>query len=410
MRKAIVLSLCIAAFSFFSSHLRAQNTNVLFVGNSYVYTNNLHLMLQLLAQSGGRTVTVDLSAPGGHTFNQHTNNTTTLSKIASGNWDFVILQEQSQIPSFPPSQVQSQCYPFAERLDSLIHAADSCAKTVFFMTWGRKYGDASNCPNYPPLCTFDGMQARLRQSYIEMAQDNQAIVAPVGQAFKYSRMADSTINLYSSDNSHPSVAGTYLAACVFYETLFQESPVGLSYIANLPANQAAFLQNIAHQTVTDSLLTWQIGAYQTQSAFSFTQNGSDFTFQNNSTDSRDYLWDFGDGNTSVLENPVHTYATAGSFNVTLTSALRCTSDVSTQNILITSLNPITKEKISLIKTGSKTALLKNIPETQSWMIFSAEGKMVQNGQGSNVQTNLDAGLYFILLNSSPEPPFIFPID
>jgi hypothetical protein len=96
--------------------------------------------------------------------------------------------------------------------------------------------------------------------------------------------------------------------------------------------------------------------------------------------------------------------------VTLTSALRCTSDVSTQNILITSLNPITKEKISLIKTGSKTALLKNIPETQSWMIFSAEGKMVQNGQGSNVQTNLDAGLYFILLNSSPEPPFIFPID
>jgi hypothetical protein len=388
----------------------AQTDSILFIGNSYVATNNLPGIFSQLAQSGGRTVFTDLSAPGGYTFNQHSTNATTLAKIAQGKWDFVILQEQSQIPSFPPSQVQSQCYPYAARLDSLIHAADSCTRTVFFMTWGRKYGDASNCANYPPLCTFEGMQARLRASYVEMSGDNQAIVSPVGQAFKYSRDADSTINLYSSDNSHPSAAGTYLAACVFYQTLFQSSPVGLSYTAGLNTATASFLQNIAHQTVTDSLLVWHIGEYQPTAAFSFTQNGSSFSFQNNSTDTRDYLWDFGDGNTSNEPSPVHTYATAGPFSVTLTAALRCTSDVSVQSILVTGGEETKNREIRLQRTGSRSVHIAGISATDNWIIYSSDGRKMQIGRGPEVKTNLQSGIYFIRLQERNQRSLAFVVE
>lgn len=126
------------------------------------------------------------------------------------------------------------------------------------MTWGRQNGDASNCPVYPPICTYAGMQQRLRESYLEMAVNNNCWVAPAGAAWQLVRTQNPGINLYSPDGSHPSAAGTYLVACVFYATLFQESPVGLGFTAGLPATDAAVLQQAAAQTVLDSLSTWRL--------------------------------------------------------------------------------------------------------------------------------------------------------
>ena len=57
-----------------------------------------------------------------------------------GNWDFVVLQEQSQYPSFPLWQVEQEVFPYANQLNELIHEYNECGNTVFFMTWGRKMG------------------------------------------------------------------------------------------------------------------------------------------------------------------------------------------------------------------------------------------------------------------------------
>ncbi|MBQ4475017.1 MAG: T9SS type A sorting domain-containing protein, partial [Bacteroidales bacterium] len=114
----------------------------------------------------------------------------------------------------------TECYPFAKQLCDSIRANDSCTQILFFMTWGRENGDQSNCANYEPLCTYDGMQQRLRESYVQMADDNNAIVVPVGLAWKYVRDHYPEINLYQSDGSHPSVEGTYLAALTFRSFLY----------------------------------------------------------------------------------------------------------------------------------------------------------------------------------------------
>jgi hypothetical protein len=303
--------------------LNGQQKKILWIGNSYTGTNNLPLMFYNLALSGGDTVVYDSNTPGGMTFLGHTTNAATIQKIAANNWDFVVLQAQSQEPSFPPSQVEAQTYPYAAVLDSLVRISNPCTETVFYMTWGRKYGDAQNCTIYPPICTFDGMNNRLWESYKEMADDNRGIVSPAGIAWKRSREADSTINLWSGDNSHPSVAGSYLTACVFYATMLRENPVGLSYTAGLPANQAAFLQQIAHTTVLDSVQACNMERWLPNADFTYTMNDMAVSYSANSNAAFSYLWDFGDASQETGSNITHVYASSGSYEVRLIVSDSC---------------------------------------------------------------------------------------
>lgn len=254
----------ISLFCILLNGLTAQNhktLKVLFLGNSYTYVNNLPQLIKDIALANGDTLVFDSNSPGGHTFNNHFNNATSLSKINAQAWDCVILQAQSQEPSFSPGQVASQTLPYAIKLDSLIKNNNPCSETVFYETWGRKYGDASNCGSYPPICTYIGMQNRLRASYKLFADTTHAIMAPAGEAWRKSIAQNPTLELYSSDQSHPSLEGSYLTACVFYETLFHKSVLSNTYTAGVSSINVNFLQQIAHDVVNDSLLTWNIGKY-----------------------------------------------------------------------------------------------------------------------------------------------------
>lgn len=311
-----------------------QTTQILFIGNSYTGVNNLPQLFSDFSVSLGDTVLVDTYNPGGYTFQMHTTDVNTLAKINSRPWDFVILQEQSQRPSFPPAQVALDVYPYARQLDSLIHLNNPCTETVFYMTWGRKYGDQSNCATWPPVCTFLGMQEELRNSYVQMANDNQALVAPVGRAWQSSWTQDSSINLWSTDNSHPSLEGSYLAAAVFYETIFRNSVINAPFVSSVNATAALFLQQVAHQIVTDSLSTWKIGAYDVSTQFSYSSNGLQVQFIDQSANAVNYFWDFGDGATAVQPQPSHTYLQAGTFPVSLITDNNCVSDTATQFVSV----------------------------------------------------------------------------
>ncbi len=249
----------------FSCASFAQNKKlkVLFLGNSYTYVNNLPQLIKDIALANGDTLVFDSNSPGGHTFNNHFNNATSLSKINAQVWDCVILQAQSQEPSFSPGQVAAQTLPYAIKLDSVIKHNNACTETVFYETWGRKNGDASNCGAYPPICTYIGMQNRLRASYKLFADTTHAVMAPAGEAWRKSIAQNPTLELYSSDQSHPSLEGSYLTACVLYETLFHKSVLSNTYTAGVSATNVSFLQQIAHDVVNDSLLTWNIGKYPT---------------------------------------------------------------------------------------------------------------------------------------------------
>ncbi|NVO02902.1 MAG: T9SS type A sorting domain-containing protein [Bacteroidetes bacterium] len=309
-----------------SNLVSAQTKNILFIGNSYTGVNDLPGTFYNLALSAGDTVNYDSSTPGGYTFQMHSTYAPTVSKIYLKPWDYVVLQEQSQLPSFDPTQVAAECYPYARILDSLISDNDSCTHTVFYMTWGRKYGDASNCAAYPPVCTFLGMGQRLRESYLEMGDSNRAEVAPVGMAWRNSVAVDPSLELFQADYSHPSVAGTYLTACVFYATIYRKTPVGLSFINGLAPATATFLQDIAFHTVFDSLSTWNIGEFDPIVNFNYSINNTDVQFTDNSNIGDYHYWDFGDATSSIQKNPFHNYATYGTYSVKKITGYECVYD------------------------------------------------------------------------------------
>jgi len=314
----------------------AQNPNVLFIGNSYTDANNLPQMVSDVARSMGDNMTFASNTPGGCTFQQHCNNQS-MDMIRQGGWDVVVLQEQSQYPSFPQGQVESEVFPYAERLVDSIYANNPCAEPMFYMTWGRKNGDQSNAPYFPVLGTYEGMDSMLCLRYTQMAADNDASLCPVGRVWRYIRTNHPDIELYQGDGSHPSTAGTYVAACAFYTLIFHRNPDSISFDAGLDAEVAQTIRNATKRIVFDSLSRWQ------------RQIPSGTIAQPDSTDTysiivfgehADSLFcDFGDGCDTTIaagnDTLQHTYADTGIYTVTLVASRHCMSDTISTTIFVT---------------------------------------------------------------------------
>ena len=247
----------IVLLAFFCGHLWAQQSlHVFFAGNSYTQVNDLPHMVANIAQSMGDEMTYASNTPGGCTFEMHCSNVS-MDKICQGGWDFVVLQEQSQLPAFPIEMVEEMVYPFAKQLVDSIYTFNPDGEAMFYMTWGRKNGDTEFGSMYPLMSTYEGMDSLLYERYMYMAETNDASVCPVGRVWHYLRDNHNEIELYMSDESHPSLAGSYVAACAFYTMLFNRDPDGITYDAGLGMKTASLIRSAVHEVVYDSLWKWQ---------------------------------------------------------------------------------------------------------------------------------------------------------
>jgi hypothetical protein len=385
---------------------QSQIKRVLFLGNSYTAVNNLPQLITEVAASAGDTVNYYFNLPGGYTLQGHSVNTTSLSQIMIGNFDFVVLQEQSQLPSFPISQVETNVFPYAHLLDSLINFYNPCCETVFYMTWGRKNGDASNCATWPPVCTYSGMDSLLNLRYRMMADSNDAVLSPVGAVWHYIRQNFPLIELYAADESHPSVAGSYAAACCFYSVLFRKDPTLITFDASLPAAEAANIRLAAKQVVYDSLLTWHVGEYDPSANFLFSVSGANqITFTNNSLNSTSYLWNFGDGDTSTAANPVHDFPASGLYTVTLIASHCNVSDTTVQTINAVAAGIPSAGNQNLLLTvypnPTQNNFVIDLPQQNfSVEISDATGRKVYSEKNISGRREIDcsgfeSGIYFI---------------
>ena len=250
MRKAISFILVL----FCSLSVSAQTTRALFIGNSYTSVNNLPDLVSQMYSAAGETLEYSMSAPGGCTFQQHCS--VSLPYVQQGDWDYVVLQEQSQLPSFPESQFMQESYPYAQSLCSLIRQYNPDVHIAFYMTWGRRDGDSQNGQYYPPLNTYEGMDSLLRARYLMMASDNNTMLSPVGAVWHYIRDNYPELELYQSDGSHPSYFGSYVAACCFYTTFTGRNPLDISWNGSLDESFANVAKNAVKRVVYDSLSNW----------------------------------------------------------------------------------------------------------------------------------------------------------
>ena len=246
----------------------ASVSDVLTFGNSYTSANGLSSMLEELLRSADSPSNTSDFTSGGWTIADHWDDVNTSGSaqnlsLASGVWDTVIVQDQSQIPGFYRTDSdwlasKNGSVHLADRIDS------EGAAMMLMMTWGRRNGDAQNPMLYS---NFTVMQDRLEQGYIDY-RDNISLdtsaeiyIAPVGLAFKH--IHDSIVasggnplsptstfyGLYSADGSHPSTSGSYLSACVLFAALTGDSPVGLTDNTTMDAALRLTLQQTAAEVV-----------------------------------------------------------------------------------------------------------------------------------------------------------------
>jgi hypothetical protein len=236
---------------------RTPPQSMLWVGNSFFYYNNSmhgHVGSLLRASTEGNrgwrqtSATISGSGLNWHDMESHFKEGGMGSySFVAGNkvefntgarklpklWDAVLMMDCSQCPVHP------QLSPLFEESVAKNAAITRShgAEPILFMSWA--YQDAPE------------MTATLADAYLKMAAAHQTRVVPAGPAFARSIAKRPELNLYVADKRHPSLAGTYLAACTVLASVYRINPVGNSYTAGLPADVAAHLQAIAAETVRD---------------------------------------------------------------------------------------------------------------------------------------------------------------
>lgn len=227
---------------------------VLFVGNSFsFYNNGIHNHLGALIRANGRWKNGQhrlrlQTLSGGHMYEQLEGLQATLTNDAEG-WQVVVLQAHSS----EPVQVNKK-----DRFEHALTEAISIVKShhlqpILFMTWGYKGNE--------------DMAQKLIKAYIKQGHKHKVPVVPVGVAFAQAAALLPNIELYVEDVlgiadtpegkeityrrdwKHPSEAGTYLAACVFYASLYQQSPLGNPFTAGLDVREAKALQALSWEIV-----------------------------------------------------------------------------------------------------------------------------------------------------------------
>lgn len=220
--------------------------NVLFVGNSYFYYNNSlhnHVLNLLRSADPANTFNATSATISDAPLSQHdidallsSHRRHSSSGEDGGNrkkFDAVIMMDCSWCSTDPKRKPT-----FAETVakDSAIVRKHG-AQPILFMTWA--YADKPE------------MTEKLASVYTAAGNANDALVIPAGLAFARARTQRPELDLHVPDKSHPSLAGTYLAACVVMASVYRRSPVGNKYYADLDEKTAAFLQDVAWATVQD---------------------------------------------------------------------------------------------------------------------------------------------------------------
>jgi hypothetical protein len=232
---------------------KLPSERILFFGDSNTFWVDEYF--PKLAASGDPPIQVESKGAmlGGAPLQSHwDSNTAEIDEIRAGKWDVVVLEED--LGDDWPNRA-TEMPEYARKFYEVINKAG--AKMVLFMS----YPDTTvTSPTTQDIATV------LRKSGTELGVK----VAPVGLAFQRALQARPDLDLYANDGDHPSPSGYYLTLVVFYATIFDRSPIGLSYRMEdvdlyseeamlwsmhqgwtLTDQDALFLQRIAWETVQD---------------------------------------------------------------------------------------------------------------------------------------------------------------
>ena len=314
MKKILIFLILITLVSTTFSQITKK---VLFIGNSYTYANDLPNMVNQMAKSTNDLLIYDSRASGGFKLETHSKDQFTLQKIKKDKWDYVIIQAQSQELSWGERYNRVNQYPYIKTLYNKIIENRTESIPLFFMTWGRKNGDQSNCKNFPWVCTYEQMDDVIKKAYLNIAKHFSSKVTPVSVVWRKIREKHPKIELFSYDGSHPSEIGSYAAACSFYTMIFEKDPCLIKWNSNISEETTAKIKQIVKQQIYLNKNKWDFTHDELLADFHYKIQKDMVVFTNTSSEFDECEWEFGDGLTSVSKNTTHLYNSTGKFKVKL---------------------------------------------------------------------------------------------
>ena len=224
--------------------------SVLFVGNSYTYYHDMPTQIfSNIAQAAGYEPNVISVTCGGYSLEQHADPQNTYGlKVASyllpkniNMFDFVVMQEQSQRPAY------NNRAPFYDAVRTISAKAQAInAKPILYSTWGRR-SDSKDLKSMG--LTNESMTWRLAAGYSAIGEELNIPVGHVGLAFYEVSTGNSGIALYDDDATHPSYAGSYLAAMTLFSKMTGIDPTTVDFVGELTEAEAAVLKQAAKNAV-----------------------------------------------------------------------------------------------------------------------------------------------------------------
>ncbi len=212
-----VFGLCLLSVPAFAQE--ATTKRILLVGNSYTYSNDMPGVLQKMLNSSknkGVTYIVDNITEGGAKIKTHLEHGSVMHHLQENHYDVVVLQEQSTTIFYSNERVESEA-AFAN-LTAQIESQG--AKAMVLSTWPRKAGDpfytSQQFINFAPPKGPDAMAIALEDYYRGVSQGLGITLVPVLTVWQKIVKNNPTIDLYSSDGTHPSVTGSYLTAVMIF--------------------------------------------------------------------------------------------------------------------------------------------------------------------------------------------------
>ncbi len=278
-------------------------------------------------------------------------------------------------------------------LYNMIKANNSCTRIIYFAGWGPVGGVTSGDNTSACIDRIHGNMIYLNNGI------GQEIVTPIGKAWNSSFILLPSVNLYYSDNVHPSLEGSYLAAATIFTSIFKIDPSNLSYTGSVDPTTAQTMRTIAYNTVTNStyFTTTHLSSYTPV----ITQTGAVLSVPTGYTS---YQW-YMNGNPVGSNSNSYTITANGDYQVEVTNSSGCSMTSFDVNYTSTGIENADGVSDNFILSSITTNLFElSSTSIGTVAIYDMQGKLIDMFDKKSEKVNVDlsnstAGIYLILLSN-----------
>lgn len=368
-----IKTVILIALSLKMIRVSAQTQQILFIGNSITYFNDMPQVFRDIAHEKGDSVDLTMYAPGGTGFQHHSVDNAVFDLFRNQTWDVIVLQPGSnESPAY--SQSRETTLSQARILIDSALTYSPCARILFYEisygVWGNSAQDISTYNN-----TMD--QIRLTAEYL--SDSTGLSYTPAGECLRHAWNEDPSVLLWGSTGDiHPNIKGSYLISCAFYAAIFHKPSSGNTVFNGNTVQDATYYQHISDSIVLNHLQAWRIDTTWHESSFTFTVNDQTLEANNTNSNADSVQW-FIDNIFAGLGNQLSSNTLSiGNHELTQIAYFGVCSDTLIQSFQISSSLGLTSNQTGSIEwypNPAREILLINTEHTEV-RIYSLRGELL----------------------------------